>query len=157
MQRGLRVITLQGAIEKSPILLSQYWKFEWSDGTIIISYFGCSNNIFADSRIRKNSKNFSSIHHCSRISVGTSLNHNKRDFTIEKQPLIASLPLYWLKSFNFIMICWDSWIKIRVNKLSCRRVRGFERNLLWPLFLYCKISFNIIKTRTTVVHKSRVQ
>ena len=26
MQRGLRVITLQGAIEKSPILLSQYWK-----------------------------------------------------------------------------------------------------------------------------------
>ena len=28
MQRGLRVITLQGAIEKSPILLSQYWKNE---------------------------------------------------------------------------------------------------------------------------------
>ena len=26
MQRGLRVITLQGAKEKSPILLSQYWK-----------------------------------------------------------------------------------------------------------------------------------
>ena len=26
MQRGLRVITLQGAIEKSPLLLSQYWK-----------------------------------------------------------------------------------------------------------------------------------
>jgi hypothetical protein len=26
MQRGLRVITLQGLIEKSPILLSQYWK-----------------------------------------------------------------------------------------------------------------------------------
>ena len=26
MQKGLRVITLQGAIEKSPILLSQYWK-----------------------------------------------------------------------------------------------------------------------------------
>ena len=25
MQRGLRVITLQGAIEKSPILLSQYF------------------------------------------------------------------------------------------------------------------------------------
>ena len=25
MQKGLRVITLQGAIEKSPILLSQYW------------------------------------------------------------------------------------------------------------------------------------
>ena len=46
MQRGLRVITLQGAIEKSPILLSQYWKFEL-DGTIIISYFGGSNNIFA--------------------------------------------------------------------------------------------------------------
>ena len=28
MQKGLRVITLQGAIEKSPILLSQYWKNE---------------------------------------------------------------------------------------------------------------------------------
>ena len=26
--RGLRVVTLQGAIEKSPKLLSQYWKFE---------------------------------------------------------------------------------------------------------------------------------
>ena len=36
MQRGLRVITLQGAIEK----------FEWLDETIIISYFGGSNNIF---------------------------------------------------------------------------------------------------------------
>ena len=48
MQRGLRVITLEGAIEKSPILLSQYWKNELLDGTIIISYFGCSNNIFAD-------------------------------------------------------------------------------------------------------------
>jgi hypothetical protein len=30
MQRGLRVITLQGAIEKSPILLPQYWKLnDW--------------------------------------------------------------------------------------------------------------------------------
>ena len=48
MQRWLRVITLQGVIEKSPILLSQYWKNEWLDGIIIISYFGASNNIFAD-------------------------------------------------------------------------------------------------------------
>ena len=48
MQRELRVITLQGAIEKSPLLLSQYWKTGWLDGTIIISYFGGSNNIFAD-------------------------------------------------------------------------------------------------------------
>ena len=48
MQRGLRVITLQGAIEKSPIFLSQYWKNELLDGTIIISYFGGSNNIFAE-------------------------------------------------------------------------------------------------------------
>ena len=43
MQRGLRVITLQGAIERSPILLSQGF-----DGTMIISYFGGSNDIFAD-------------------------------------------------------------------------------------------------------------
>ena len=42
------MITLQGAIEKSPILLSQYWKFEWLDGSMTISYFGGSNNIFED-------------------------------------------------------------------------------------------------------------
>ena len=47
-QKGLRVITLQEAIKKSQILLSQYWKNEWLDGTIVISYFGGSNNIFAD-------------------------------------------------------------------------------------------------------------
>ena len=38
MQRGLRVITLQGAIHEN----------EWLDVTIIISYFDGSNNIFAD-------------------------------------------------------------------------------------------------------------
>ena len=48
MQRGLIVLTLQGAIEKSPILLLQYCKNEWFDGTIIISYLGGSNNIFAE-------------------------------------------------------------------------------------------------------------
>ena len=48
MQRELRLITLQGAIEKSPILLSQYWKNEWLDGTKIISYFCGSNDNFAD-------------------------------------------------------------------------------------------------------------
>ena len=48
MQIGLRVITLQGAKEKRLILLSQYWKNEWLDGNIIISYFGGSNNIFDD-------------------------------------------------------------------------------------------------------------
>ena len=32
----LRVITLQGATGKRPILLSQYWKHEWLDSTIII-------------------------------------------------------------------------------------------------------------------------
>ena len=46
MQKG--VITLQGAIEKSPLLISQYWKNEGLDVTIIISYFGDSNNTFAD-------------------------------------------------------------------------------------------------------------
>ena len=51
MQRGLRVITLQGAIKKSPILLSQFCKNEWLYGTIISSYFGGSNNNFADCTI----------------------------------------------------------------------------------------------------------
>ena len=46
-----REITKWGAIEKSPILLSQYWKNEWLNGNIIISYFGGSNNIFADCRL----------------------------------------------------------------------------------------------------------
>ena len=43
-----RAITKWGAKEKSPILLSQYWKNGWLDVTIVISYFGGSNNIFAD-------------------------------------------------------------------------------------------------------------
>ena len=47
------MITLQGAIEKSPILLSQYWKIEWLDGNIIISYFGDNNNFFADCNIHR--------------------------------------------------------------------------------------------------------
>jgi hypothetical protein len=55
MQRGLRVITLQGAIKKSPILLSQYCKNKWLDGTLIISYFGGSNNIFAECKIPQSS------------------------------------------------------------------------------------------------------
>ena len=36
----------QVAIQKSPI--SQYWNNELLDGTIIISYFGGNNNIFAN-------------------------------------------------------------------------------------------------------------
>ena len=48
MQRRLRGITLQGAIKKSAILLSQYWKNEWLDGNKIISCFGGSNSNFAD-------------------------------------------------------------------------------------------------------------
>ena len=47
-KRIKNLITFQGAIEKSPIMLLQYFKFKWLDGTIIISYFGGSNNIFAD-------------------------------------------------------------------------------------------------------------
>ena len=48
MERGLRVTTLQGVINIRPILLSQYWSYEWLDGAIIILYFGGSNNIFTD-------------------------------------------------------------------------------------------------------------
>ena len=46
------MVTLEGAIEKSPILLSQYWKNEGLDDTIIISYLVGSNNIFADCNYR---------------------------------------------------------------------------------------------------------
>ena len=56
MQKGIKLITLQGAIENIPILLSQYWKNEWLDGNIIISYFGGSNNIFADCRYQVGSR-----------------------------------------------------------------------------------------------------
>ena len=38
MQRGLRMITFQGAIEKRPILLSQYWKNEYFRYT---AYYAC--------------------------------------------------------------------------------------------------------------------
>ena len=46
MQRVLRVITLQGALKKSPILLSQYWKNE-SNSTIIISHFSGTNIFYS--------------------------------------------------------------------------------------------------------------
>ena len=43
------MITIQGAIEKN--CDSNIGKNEWLDGTLIISYFGGSNNIFADCRL----------------------------------------------------------------------------------------------------------
>ena len=46
MQRGFRMITLQRTIEKSPILLSQYWKFRILVGVLIFSptvYFTSSD------------------------------------------------------------------------------------------------------------------
>ena len=45
MQKGLKLITLQGAIEKSSILLSQYWKNYHL-------HFDGSNNIFADCKTK---------------------------------------------------------------------------------------------------------
>ena len=48
MQIRLRVITLHEATEKSFNIAIRYWKNEWLDTTIIISYFGGINNIFAD-------------------------------------------------------------------------------------------------------------
>ena len=49
-QKQIRVITLQGAIKQSLILQFQYWKNKELGSTIIISFFGGSNNIFADFR-----------------------------------------------------------------------------------------------------------
>ena len=51
MQRRLRAITLKGAIQRSSILLAQYWKHEW-DSSMIISHFGCTNIIFTDCKGR---------------------------------------------------------------------------------------------------------
>ena len=47
-----RAITIWGAIEEGPILLSQYWKnYHFQRVTKIISHFESSNNIFADCTI----------------------------------------------------------------------------------------------------------
>ena len=44
-----RAITKRGAIEKSPLFLSQYWKkYHFLMVAKIISHFDGSNNIFAD-------------------------------------------------------------------------------------------------------------
>ena len=40
LAKRLRATTKWGALEKSPILLSQYWKNEKLDGIIIILYLG---------------------------------------------------------------------------------------------------------------------
>ena len=46
MQKGLRVITLQGAIEKSPISQLEKLMIGWHHNYFV--YFGGSNNIFVD-------------------------------------------------------------------------------------------------------------
>ena len=46
--KRLRPTTFQGAIEKSLILLSQYWKTIKYNSTIIVSLFGDTNIIFVD-------------------------------------------------------------------------------------------------------------
>ena len=71
MQKGLRVMNLQGAIEKSPILLSQYCKNKLLDSNIIISYFGGSNIIFADCTLN------CSIERCVAIGLTTQLLTNQ--------------------------------------------------------------------------------
>ena len=51
-QRRLRVMSLQGAIEKSPILLLQYWKIDLFDRVPKINlHFGGTNNISRHDRI----------------------------------------------------------------------------------------------------------
>ena len=53
--RKVGAITKWGAIEKSPILLSQYWKnYHFLRVTKIISHFAGSNNFFADCTVDKN-------------------------------------------------------------------------------------------------------
>ena len=53
-----RAITNWGAIEKSPILQSQYWKnYHFKRVPKIISHFDGSNNIFADCRKEKRRDN----------------------------------------------------------------------------------------------------
>ena len=67
--KGLRVISLQGAIEKSPILLSQYWKNEclllpcqsriqflllWQQSSVFSQVCTVGENIIATIKIRNN-------------------------------------------------------------------------------------------------------
>ena len=82
-----RAITKWGAIEKSPILLSQYWKsYHFWRVTKIISHFDGSNNIFAD---------------CISIcyTLGWCLTYNARLVIILQNPLLTSL--YLSNSFLF--------------------------------------------------------
>ena len=60
--------------------------------------------------------------------------------------LIRISPFGW-KYLHFIKICWDPWIKKRLNYLSCMEGKGVWKtfavyhNSTLQLFLYCKISF----------------
>ena len=48
-QRRLKAITLQGAIEKSPILLSKYWKIDPFDRVLQnVTNYWATNNVLAD-------------------------------------------------------------------------------------------------------------
>ena len=97
MQRGLRGITLQGAIKKSPRLLSQYWKNDWWDGTIIISHIGGSNNIFA-ACIDWHTVKYAWIKGAYWISLNSSFiqycDSNIGLFSIAP-PLVIALPTLW--------------------------------------------------------------
>ena len=108
MERGLRVITLQGEIEKSPILLSQYWKNERLDGNIIISYFGCSNNIFADCKYQL----FININTC-LLTTMSSKGSACHKFLISTLNLI-------INSFIFILriIMWVYFFLYRNTKVT---------------------------------------
>ena len=89
-EKGLRVIPLQGEIEKSPILLAQYWKNEWLDGTTIILYFGDSNNIFAD-----------------WISVTVKLPKYIPNYNIHKCLKIKTSPICYLKIYYRVSMLYD--------------------------------------------------
>ena len=57
-----------------------------------------------------------------KYNIAINSNNIFAEFTIEKQSPLQGFHQNDWKSFNFITVCWDTWIKKRVNHLEGKRV-----------------------------------
>ena len=142
MQKGLRVITLQRAIEKSPILLSQYWKNEWLYGTIINSYFGGSNNIFADCTDRKlkmnlNSPYFYIIPGDDKAAVRINAVRTKLDIRL-KEMMVFQFLFFWC----LIVIQFHNLEYVFIQQFK-KFSFGINYNFLFSMFFTTKYCLEI--------------